>query len=72
MADMDPQAFGSQFVLFVGFDWATEDHDVVAVDPSGGIVLDEKVEDTAEGWAAFRQRLAAWSVAPVGENPEAK
>lgn len=67
MADMDPQAFGSQFVLFVGFDWATEDHDVVAVDPSGGIVLDEKVEDTAEGWAAFRQRLAELAGPDLGK-----
>jgi transposase len=41
----------------VGFDWATEDHDVVAVDPAGRRVLDRKVEDSAEGWADFRQRL---------------
>ena len=57
MADRDPQTFVSQFALFVGFDWALDDHDVVAVDPLGRIVLDRKVEDTAEGWAGFRQRL---------------
>jgi transposase len=55
---MDPQVFRSQFALFVGLDWATEAHDVVGVDPAGRIVLDQKVEDTAEGWAGFRRRLA--------------
>jgi transposase len=57
MAGLDPQAFVSQYQLFVGFDWATKDHDVVAVDPAGRIVLDLAVEDTAEGWADFRRRL---------------
>lgn len=64
MAILDPQAFARQFELFVGFDWAMEDHDIVAVDPSGRIVLDMAVQDTAEGWALFRQRL----IGQVGQD----
>ena len=57
MADIDPQAFLGQFQLFLGFDWAMEDHDVVGLDPAGRIVLDQSIEDTAQGWASLRQRL---------------
>jgi transposase len=67
MTDMDPQVFGSQFALFVGLDWAAEDHDVVAVDPSGRIVLDRKVEETADGWASFRERLAELAGPDLGK-----
>lgn len=49
--------FQEQYKLFVGFDWAMEDHGVVAVDSSGRIVLDMMVADTAEGWADFRRQL---------------
>ena len=57
MTDMDPQAFGGQFQLFLGFDWAKEDHDVVGLDAAGRIVLDLAFEDSAEGWALLRQTL---------------
>jgi transposase len=57
MASSDPEVFGQQFGLFVGFDWAMEDHDVVGVDSAGRIVLDMAFEDSAEGWAALRQAL---------------
>jgi transposase len=49
--------FLEQFQLFVGFDWAYNDHDVVAVDPAGRIVLDLTVEDSPEGWSDLRSRL---------------
>ena len=61
---MDPSVFQQKFALFVGFDWARDDHDVVAMDPAGRIVLDLVIADTAEGWAGFRAKL----VARVGEN----
>jgi transposase len=54
---VDPATFLTQFQLFLGFDWAMADHDVVAVDRDGRIVLDQAVADTAEGWADFRRRL---------------
>ena len=50
--------FQQQFRLFVGFDWASDHHDVVAVDPDGRIVLQLTIDDTAEGWATLREKLA--------------
>ena len=50
--------FRQQFSLFVGFDWASDHHDIVAVDPDGRIVLDLTIEDTAEGWAGLREEMA--------------
>jgi len=58
MNRIDPKQFATQFELFLGFDWAMEQHEVVAVDHDGRIVLERTVEDTAEGWAKFRQKLA--------------
>jgi len=49
--------FQQQYPLFVGFDWASDHHDVVGLDARGQIVLDLRVEDTAEGWACLRQTL---------------
>jgi transposase len=43
--------------LFVGLDWAKDKHDFVGVDAVGRIVLQVTIEDTAEGWAALRDRL---------------
>ena len=43
---------------FVGFDWATEKHDVVVVDRGGQVVLTLTFPDTAEGWAQLRAQLA--------------
>jgi len=42
---------------FVGFDWATEKHDVCAVDGKGKIVLQLEFDDTAQGWAELREKL---------------
>jgi transposase len=58
---MDPQApqmpFHQQFVWFVGFDWASDHHDVVAVDAQGNVVLQLTFPDTAEGWDTLQRRL---------------
>jgi transposase len=45
---------------FVGFDWASDHHDVVVVDRDGRIVEDFRFDDTAEGWQQFRQKLTAY------------
>jgi len=57
--------FQQQFKLFAGFDWASDHHDVVAVDPGGKIVLDLTIEDTAEGWAVLREKFTKL----VGHDP---
>lgn len=44
---------------FAGFDWATEKHDVVAVDREGRVVLKMEFPDTAEGWEQLRSKFAA-------------
>jgi len=49
--------FHQQFTCFLGFDWAYDHHDVVALDGPGRILLDLRLEDTAEGWAHLRRQL---------------
>ena len=49
--------FQEQYELFAGFDWASDHHDVVAVQASGDLALQLTFEDTAEGWARLRQAL---------------
>lgn len=51
--------FQERFKLFAGFDWASDHHDVVAVDSAGNVKLQTTFEDTAEGWASLREELAA-------------
>jgi len=51
-------SFRQQFSLFAGFDWASDHHDIVAVDPDGQIVLDLTIEDAAEGWAGLQEKFA--------------
>ena len=63
----DPQTFQQQFRLFLGFDWAMEDHDVVGLDPAGRIVLDLAFQDTAEGWALLRQALTDRAGSDLGQ-----
>lgn len=45
---------------FVGFDWASNHHDVVVVDRDGRIVEDFRFDDTAEGWQLLRKKLIAY------------
>lgn len=44
--------------LFVGFDWAKNEHDVVMLDATGRIVIEMVIDNTAEGWRCLRQELA--------------
>ncbi len=47
----------SQLTAFAGFDWATEKHDVVVLDPQGNKLLEMRFAHTAEGWNQLRVRL---------------
>lgn len=51
---------GSERSTFVGFDWASDHHDVVVVDGDGGIIEDLRFEDTSEGWKSFRKKLSPY------------
>lgn len=43
---------------FVGFDWASDHHDVVVVDRYGRIVEDFRFDDTADGWQRLKKKLS--------------
>ncbi len=49
----------------MGFDWASDHHDVVAVDQDGQIVLDLRIEDSEEGWQSLRSQLRPYGSPPV-------
>ncbi|MBI5723641.1 MAG: IS110 family transposase [Planctomycetes bacterium] len=55
--NLDPAAFLEQFKLFVGFDWANDEHDLAVLDPSGKFIVDLTFQDTAEGWAVLRSKF---------------
>jgi transposase len=42
---------------YVGFDWAQDHHDIVAVDKNGQIVLETRIDHDAEGWQQLRRKL---------------
>ena len=46
-----------EFSLWVGIDWATEDHQVCGVDAKGKKLFEWKVPNSGEGIAAFADRL---------------
>ena len=48
----------SERAAFVGFDWASDHHDVVLVNQAGKIVEDFRFDDTAEGWQVLKKRLS--------------
>ncbi len=48
----------SQRTAFVGFDWASDHHDLVLVDQHGQIVEDFRFDDTAEGWRLLINKLS--------------
>ncbi|MDB5320699.1 MAG: transposase [Phycisphaerales bacterium] len=50
---------------FAGFDWAGDHHDLVVVDGRGAIVLQLRFDDTADGWGALAERLAACGATPA-------
>ena len=49
----------SQLTAFAGFDWATEKHDVVVLDPQGNRLLEMRFAHTAEGWNQLRTKLGS-------------
>lgn len=44
-------------------DWAKGHHDLCVVDSAGGIVFELRIDDTPQGWADLRARLAAMKAA---------
>lgn len=52
----DPKGWSTRSV-FAGFDWASRHHDIVVVDREGRIVEDFRIEETAEGWEQFAEKL---------------
>ena len=48
----------SERTAFVGFDWASDHHDIVLVDQRGKIVEDFRFDDTADGWQLLVKRLS--------------
>ena len=63
---MDEQVpMWKEHLIFVGFDWASDHHDDVAVDQDGQIVLDLRIEDSEEGWQSLRNQLHAYGSPPV-------
>ena len=48
----------SERTAFVGFDWASDHHDVVLVDQHGKIVEDFRFDDTAQGWQLLKKKLS--------------
>ncbi len=51
---------GSERTTFVGFDWASDHHDVVAVDSQGRIVEDFRFDNTVEGWQRLVKTLSGY------------
>ena len=47
----------SQRTAFVGFDWASDHHDVVLVERHGKVVEEFRFDDTAEGWQLLIKKL---------------
>jgi transposase len=45
---------------YAGFDWAKDHHDVVVVNQQGKIVKELTFEHSAEGWAKWKQLVAAY------------
>ena len=49
-----------RFTHFGGLDWAQSEHQLVVVDPTGRAVLSLRFANDAQGWALFRQKIAAF------------
>lgn len=46
-----------QWMHFAGLDWAKDHHDIIVVDRNGVVVLELRIEDTAEGWSQLCKKL---------------
>ena len=49
--------FAQAYQRFLGFDFAHEDHHVVAVDSDGGIAMRQDVAHSAQGWTKLQEGL---------------
>ena len=58
-ATCEPGERFARLTHFGGFDWGGAEHQFVAVDRQGQIVLSLRFANDAQGWALFRQRVAA-------------
>lgn len=54
-----------EFSHFLGFDWASEHHDVCVLDAQGRVLLQFRFADTAAGWRSFREKLPPGGVLAV-------
>ena len=59
-----PEVFGT-LTHYGAVDWAKDHHDVCVVDPAGAVVLKLRIDQTPEGWATLRGKVAALA-APDG------
>ena len=50
----------SRRTVFVGFDWASDHHDVVLVDQHGKVEEEFRFDDTAEGWRLLIKKLSKY------------
>ena len=57
---MNDQIAWEEITHYAGFDWAKDHHDVVIVNPQGKIVKDLTFEHNAEGWAKWKETVAAY------------
>jgi transposase len=49
-----------EFTHFGGLDWAKDAHHLTVVDRAGKVELDLPFDHTAQGWASFREKTAAF------------
>lgn len=57
-ADNSAEVFAS-LTHYGAVDWARDHHDICVVDAAGAIVLELRIDDTPQGWADLRLRLAS-------------
>jgi len=55
----------SQQTHFAALDWASDHHDVVIVDHTGGIATEFRFAHTAAGWAEFTEKMQPFAGAPL-------
>ncbi|MEK7468995.1 MAG: IS110 family transposase, partial [Planctomycetota bacterium] len=55
----------SDITHLIGFDWASEHHDVVVVDKAGAVVARFRFENTAAGWTEFFQEVKSFPVVAI-------
>lgn len=47
----------SEVTHFAGFDWASDHHDICIVDKAGAKVAEFRIENSAEGWRQFAEKV---------------